>query len=248
MGCQVYPVKTALGKDFEGTLRELAAIGYKNIEMCSPPGYGADFASLAKMSASEMKRIIHGAGLRCESSHYTRKELKENLDERIAFAKELGLKQMILSSMAIRKDATMSDWTSAAEELNKMGEQMHKAGIQAGFHNHSVEFTELGGKLIYDELMKTLDPKLVKMQFQVLVINQGFDPAEVLQKYPGRFVSMHLMDWSVPTKKLVPVGEGSIDWKKLFAAAKKAGVKNYFVEMNMDALKTSYSYLHQLNS
>jgi sugar phosphate isomerase/epimerase len=76
----------------------------------------------------------------------------------------------------------------------------------------------------------------------------GFDPAEVLQKYPGRFASLHLQDWSVPDKKMMPVGQGSIDWKKLFAAAKKAGVKNYFVEMDMNALKASYPYLHRLDS
>ncbi len=248
VGCQVYPVRESLGKDFEGTLRQIASAGFKSIEMCSPPGYGAAFAPLAKMSASDMRRAINAAGLRCESSHYTRRELNENLAERIAFAKELGLKQMIMSSFAVRKDATMADWTRAAGELNKIGEQMQKAGIQAGFHNHNVELTEIGGAVIYDELMKTLDPKLVKMQFQVAVISLGVDPTAVLTKYPGRFISLHLMDWSPADKKPMPVGKGSIDWKKLFAAAKRGGVKNYFVEMDMDAMKASVPYLRDLKT
>lgn len=246
IGCQVYPVRDSLAKDFEGTLRAIASVGYKTIEMCSPPGYGSDFAPLTKMSASEMRRSINDAGLRCESSHYTRRELNEKLEERIAFAKELGLKQMILSSFAVRKDATMADWMRAADELNKIGEQTQKAGIQAGFHNHNVEFSEIDGVLIYDQLMSRLDPKLVKMQFQVAVISLGLDPIPFLTKYPGRYVSLHLMDWSPTEKKLMPVGTGAIDWKKLFAAAKTGGVKNYFVEMNMDALKASYPYLHKL--
>jgi len=247
VGFQVYPVSKQIANDFAGTLKELAAIGYRDVEMCSPPGYEkSGFASLAKMKASEIRRIISGAGLRCVSSHYQFRELKENLDDRIAYAKELGLKYMILSSFGLRPEATMDDWRRAAGELNKVGEKTRKAGLQTGFHNHSGEFQEIGGVLIYDELMRRLDPKLVKMQFQVAVISIGFEAATYLTKYPGRFVSLHLADWSTADKKSVPVGKGVVDWKKLFTAAKKGGVKNYYVEMNLDALKASYPYLHDL--
>ncbi|MCX6638529.1 MAG: TIM barrel protein [Acidobacteria bacterium] len=247
VGFQVYPVGKQIANDFAGTLRELAAIGYRDVEMCSPPGYEkSGFASLAKMKASEIRRIISGAGLRCVSSHYQFRELKENLDDRIAYAKELGLKYMILSSFGLRPEATMDDWRRAAGELNKVGEKTRKAGLQTGFHNHNGEFQEIGGVLIYDELMRRLDPKLVKMQFQVAVISIGFEAATYLTKYPGRFVSLHLADWSTADKKSVPVGKGVVDWKKLFTAAKKGGVKNYYVEMNLDALKASYPYLHDL--
>ncbi len=102
--------------------------------------------------------------------------------------------------------------------------------------------------LIYDELMKRLDPKLVKMQFQVAVISLGYEAATYLTKYPGRIVSLHLADWSATEKSQVPVGKGVVDWKKLFAAAKKGGVKNYFVEMNLDLLTASYPYLHEMKA
>lgn len=249
IGCQTYPVREALGKDFPGTLRQIAAIGYKTIEMCSPPGYAkAGYGSLVDMKAADMRRIINDAGLKCESCHYQFRELKESLDERIAFAKELGLKQMIVSTFSLRPEASMSDWVKAAGELNKIGEQTQKAGIQTGFHNHNFEFKEIDGVLVYDKLMSELDPKLAKMQFQVSVVSLGYEAATFFNKYPGRFVSIHLQDWSPAEKKTVAVGQGAVDWKKLFAAAKTGGVKNYFVELNMDQMKASYPYLHDLKA
>lgn len=245
IGCQTWPVREALAKNFEGTLRELSTIGYRTIEMCSPPSY-ADFRPLASLTAAQMRRTIEGAGLRCESCHYNFRELKENLDERMAFAKELGLKQMVLSSFGLPATATLADWKQAAGELNRVGERTQKAGIQLGFHNHNNEFKELDGVLIYDELMRQFDAKLVKMQFQVAVISVGYEAATYLAKYPGRFLSLHLADYSTAEKKGVAVGSGVVDWKKLFAAAKKGGVQNYFVEMDLDAMKGSYTYLHKL--
>ena len=247
IGCQLYPVGKQIAQDFEGTLRQLAAIGYKTIELCSPPSYEkSGFAPLVKMKAAEVRKAFEAAGLRCESSHYQFRELKENLDDRIAYAKELGLKHMVLSTFGLPRNATMADWMKGAGELNKIGEQVKKQGLQLGFHNHNFEFQQIDGVLIYDKLMGEFDPKLVKMQFQVAVISVGFQAATYLQKYPGRFCSLHLADWSSTEKRSVPVGAGVVDWKGLFAAAKIGGVENYFVEMNMDALKASYPYLRDL--
>src|ERR1039457_3490631 len=136
IGCQTWPVREALGKDFPGTLKELAGIGYRSIEMCSPPGYErGGYGPLVGIKAADMKKTIHDAGLVCESCHYQFKELKENLDDRIAFAKELGLKQMVWSTFGAPQDASMGDWVKAADDLNKIGEKVHKAGLQTGFHN-----------------------------------------------------------------------------------------------------------------
>lgn len=246
-GFQVFPVRQALAKDFEGTLKEFAAIGYRSVEMCSPPGYvSSGFGPLASMTAAEMKRIITGAGLRCDSCHYGARELRERLDERIEFAKGLGLKQMVLSSFGLPKTATLDDWRKAADELNGFAEKMKQAGLACGFHNHHGEFAQLDGVLIYDELLQRLDPKLVKMQFQVAVVNIGFHAADYMEKYPGRFISLHLADWNAEQKKTVACGKGVVDWKRLFGAAKKGGVKNYYVEMNMDEMRESYPYLRSL--
>ena len=246
IGTQTWPIRDAIGKDFPGTLKQIAAMGYRTIEMCSPPGYREGFGVLAGMSAAEMKKTIQAAGLRCESCHYQFKEMRENLDERIAFAKDLGLKQMILSTFGLPNTAKMADWANAADELNKIGEKIAKAGVQAGYHNHNGEFQKIDNELIYDKLMAEFDPKLVKMQFQVAVISIGYEAATYMQKYRGRFISMHLADWSAVTQKQTAIGSGSVDWKGLFAAAKTGGVKNYFVEMNLEFMKPSYDFLHHL--
>ncbi|MGO8815751.1 MAG: sugar phosphate isomerase/epimerase family protein [Terriglobia bacterium] len=249
IGCQTFPVRESIAKDFTGTLRQIAGGGFRMIEMCSPPGYEKyGFGSLANMKAAEIRDMIKDAGLGCVSCHFQFRELKDSLDDRIAYAQELGLKQMIVSTFALPHDASMADWMQAADELNKLGEQTQKAGIQLGFHNHDFEFKEIGGVLIYDQLMKELDPQLVKMQFQVAVISLGYQAATYLTKYPGRFISLHLVDWSTAEKKIVPMGRGSIDWKKLFAAAKTGGIKNYFVEMDWDLMQASVPYLRKLKA
>lgn len=247
IGCQTYPVRKQLGADFDGTLKQLAAAGFERIEMCSPPGYEkSGYGPLVAMKASEMKARIRSAGMGCESCHYQFRELKQALDERIAYAAELGLKQIVVSTFSMPRDSSLSDWARAAAELNPIAEKIRKAGLQAAFHNHNIEFTQLDGVLIYDKLMSELDPKLVKMQFQTWVASMGFDAVALFKKYPGRFSSLHLQDYSSSSKQMVAIGQGEIDWKALFAAAKKAGVKNYFVEMDFEVMKASVPYLRGL--
>ncbi len=247
IGIQSWPVRDTIGKDFAGTLRMLREAGYESIEMCSPPGYASSgFGALAKLTASEMRRAIEQAGLKCESCHYQFNELKQNLDERIAFAREAGIRQMVLAMFGLPGGATLADWSKAANELNRIGERTKKAGIQTVFHNHDFEFEKIGGVLIYDQLMKDFDRDLVKMQFQVAVIRIGYQAVDYFEKYAGRFLSMHLADWSTSEKKQVPIGAGVVDWKRLFPAARKAGVENYFVEMSLDLMKASTAYLRGL--
>jgi len=108
-----------------------------------------------------------------------------------------------------------------------------------------MEFATLDGQLIYDALMKQFDSKLVKMQFQTEVINLGYKASTYFNKYPGRFISSHLSDWTTE-KKEVPIGQGVIDWKEFFVAAKTGGVQNYFVEMSFDNMKPGAAYIHEL--
>jgi sugar phosphate isomerase/epimerase len=248
IGCQTWPVRETIGKDLDGTLRRLAAAGFRAIELCSPPAYEKmGFGPLAAMKPAELRDKIHAAGLRCESSHFGFTELKDHLDDRLAWAKGVGLKQMIVATFGLGRSATMADWMQAADEANKLGERTRKAGIQLGFHNHDFEFQKLDGELIYDKLMGAFDAKLVKMQFQVGVSRLGYNAADFFEKYPGRFISMHLQDWSPAEKKEVALGKGEVDWKRTFAAAKKGGVKNYFVEMDPELMDASVPYLHGLS-
>lgn len=247
IGCQTYPLKDSIGKDFPGTLHQIAAGGYRMIEMCSPAGYQkAGFGPLTKMSAAELRHAIRHAGLGCESCHVQFRELKESLDEKISWSHELGLKQIIVPTVGLPETASLDDWARAADDLNKIGELTQKAGLQLGFHNHNHEFRVIDGVLIYDHLMKNLDGNLVKMQFQVAVISLGYDAVTYLNKYPGRFISLHLVDWDAADKKIVAIGKGSIDWSRLFNAAKTGGIKNYFVEMDWDLMAASVPYLRKL--
>ena len=119
--------------------------------MCSPPGYARAFGPLVDLKAPEIKAKIHAAGLGCESCHYQFPELKQSLDERMAFAHELGLKQMVLSTFGLPTHAKMDDWMRAAGELNSIGEKVQKSGMQLGYHNHGMEFAQLDGALVYDK-------------------------------------------------------------------------------------------------
>ena len=247
LGFQVWTIKDQLIKDFSGTLKMMAGLGYQGVEMCSPPGYeSSGFGPLMSMKAKEMKKIVEDAGLILQSTHYGFGELRDNLSERMDFALESGQKQMICSSFWLPKEAKMSDWMKSVDELNEIGVKTKKAGIQIGFHNHHMEFEKLDGKLIYDALLEHFDPDLVKMQFQVAVISIGYKAADYFNRYPGRFISAHLADWSSATNKNVPIGQGVVDWKELLAAADKCGVKNYFVEMDTETFKESASYIVNL--
>jgi sugar phosphate isomerase/epimerase len=247
IGCQTWPVREMIAKDFPGTIKQLADAGFQTIELCSPVGYAEDgFAGLAKYSGADLRRILSDAGVTCVSSHFGIKELRENQPSRIAWAKELGLTQMLVPSLDGPKNPTIDDVKRAADEYNKMGEQAAKAGIQQGLHNEDFELSTVDGKRTYDLLFGLLDPRLVKFQFQVSTISRGYDAAEYFTKYPGRFISMHVQGWSTETKKQMPVGQDSLDWKKIFTVAKIGGIKNYFVEMNLDLMKASVPYLRDL--
>jgi sugar phosphate isomerase/epimerase len=245
IGFQTYPIREMLGKDFPGTLKIMAGMGYQLTEMCYPKSYAQiGFGPLAGMKASEIKSVIEDAGLTCPSCHFGFGDFTDEakLDEAIQFSHELGISQVICSTFWIQKTANLNDYKVAAEKLNKAAEKVKAAGLQAGFHNHSFEFVVLDGSLVYDALMESFDADLVKLQFQTEVINLGFKASDYFKKYPGRFFSAHLSDWTAD-KKAVPLGQGIMNWNEFFAEIKTGGVKNIFVEMGFETLQESAAYL-----
>jgi sugar phosphate isomerase/epimerase len=267
IGSQIYPLRSML-KDFPAFVKMMAGIGVTRLELCSPIGYGADFASLA--NGKEVNKILADHGIKAESGHFDLEELRKNQDKSIAWAEAVGIRQMITASLGDGNGGnspTMEQVKKAADEYNKIAAVAAKAGIQQGLHNEGFELSMVDGKRTYDILFDLLDPKLVKFQFQMSTITAGLVGAEYFLKYPGRFISMHLQDVDMNAQVTTPpptqgapagqggragrrpqvaIGKGSIDWVKTFTAAKTGGVKNYFVEQNWELTQQSVAYLKTL--
>src|ERR1035437_5286881 len=151
IGCQTWPVQKLIAQDFPGTIKQLADRGFQTIELCSPVGYaGFGFGGLAKYKGPELRRILGDSGVKCVSSHFGMKELRENLAGRIAWAKDVGLTQMLVPTLDGPRKPTMDDVKRAAEEYNKMGEQAAKANITQGLHDEGFEVSTVDGKRTYD--------------------------------------------------------------------------------------------------
>jgi sugar phosphate isomerase/epimerase len=243
-GFQTWTIRDQLGEDFAGTLKMMAELGYREVEMCSPLGYkGTPFEKFNGMSGAELRGIIEDSGLNCESCHYNMGELRDHLDNRIEWSKQMGITQIVASSFWLPRDASVDDYRGACDELNEIGLKTREAGLQTVFHNHHMEFEKRGDELIYDAMLEQLDPELVKMQFQVAVVNIGYNASDYFRRYPGRFISAHLADWSPEENRTVPIGQGIVDWVDFFDAAQTGGVKNFFVEMDPATFKESADYL-----
>ncbi len=259
IGSQVWPLRSML-KDFPTFVQKIAEIGVTRLELCSPIGYGAEFASLA--NAKEVRKVMDDHGLKSESSHFTMGELRNSQEKSIEWAKEIGITQIITASLGDGnggKHPTLDQVRKAADEYNRIAAVTAKAGMQQGLHNEEFEMSEVEGKRTYDLLFDLLDPALVKFQFQMSTITAGFVGVDYFTKYPGRFFSLHLQDIYMntpvtsrdgarePRRPQVALGKGSIDWVKTFTAAKESGVKNYFVEQNWELTQQSVAYLKTLD-
>ncbi len=260
IGSQTYPHR-ALIRDgqFGQLLKTLKDLGVDRIELCSALGYN-EFSSLADARAT--RQIIEDHGMKCESAHFSLRELRQGQDKSLAWAKDIGITQIITATLGGGNNPTIDQVKTAADEYNQIAAVSARAGLQQGLHNEGFEVAMVGGQRVYDLLFGLLDPTLVKFQFQMSTITAGLVATEYFEKYPGRFFSMHLqdVDMNAPMpppdpaaggrgrggRPQKPVGQGSIDWVKTFAAAKKAGVQNYFVEQNMDLTKESVAYLKTL--
>ena len=253
IGSQTYPHRQLIAAgDFAGLLKTLKEIGVDAVELCSAIGY-KEFAPLA--DAKAVKQTLADHGMKCESAHFSMRELRENQQKSIDWARDIGMTQMVVATLGGSRTPTMDDVKKAADEYNTIAGVAAKAGMQQALHNEGFEVSSVDGRRTYDILMELLDPKLVKFQFQMSTINQGFVAEEYFTRYPGRFISMHIqdVDMTAPVPEggrgrgQVSVGKGSIDWAKTFKAARIGGVKNYFVEQNMDLTRASVAALKAMN-
>jgi sugar phosphate isomerase/epimerase len=255
IGSQTYPHRQRIKDgDFAGLCADMAALGVGSLELCSP-GY-AEFASLA--DAKQTRKILDDHALKCPSAHFTLQELRNRQEPMIAWAHDIGMTQMGTASLNGKVEngvTTMDAVKSAADEYNRIAAAAAKAGMQQFLHDERFEMSKVDGRLTYEVLLELLDPKLVKMQFQMSAMSAVGDPVMYFTKYRGRFVSMHLQGVDLNAtagrgqggRGGVAVGKDSLDWNKIFAAAKTGGVKNYFVEQNWDLTVQGVAYLKTLS-
>ena len=269
IGIQLYTVRAAMKTDFEGTIAKVAATGYKEVEFAgilSPDG------GYFGHSPKDVRAILDKSGLSAPSCHAGYDIVEKKWPEALDAAHTVGHSYIICPWIDEKQRVEPDGWKRAAELFNRAGEASKKAGIQFGYHNHSFEFVPsdtIGGKLPYDFFLAETDPKLVTMEMDLCWISvAGKDPLAYFDKYPGRFPLVHVKDWvkdgttssgykgamgqSVEfTGRLADVGQGSIDWKRIFAKSGEAGIKHYFVENDepksaFDDIKICYDYLHNL--
>ena len=262
IGLQLYTAREALAKDFSGTLKRIAAIGYREVEA----------AGFYNHSAADVKRMMTDAGLRCVSAHYGLANLLKATNATIEYAKALGLEYVVCSSPWAKNPAhlenypggswqgilhamTPDDWKWSAEQFNQIGQKMQKAGLKFGYHNHTMEFRKINGTTGYHILLTETDPRLVTMELDCgWAFAAGQNPAELMRRHWGRISMLHLKDMkpapagTAPDKRTpTEIGHGVVDFHQIFQAAKATGIRHSFVEQDdldmplFEALRTDFN-------
>ena len=254
LNVQLYTVRDAVGKNLQGALEQLAALGYKNIELY---GYNGTFFG---KTTSEFKTILANTGIKVLSSHHTtgiamkgKGTLSDGWDKAIEDIHAIGAEYMVCAFL-FPNERTPENYKSLPAMLDKAGTATKAAGIQFAYHNHDFEFEKLDDTLVYDFLLKNTPGDLVKMEMDLYWISKaGQDPMAYFEKYPGRFAMWHVKDMEAGTKAITEVGNGTIDFDRIFKARKKAGLKYWFVEQDtskrdmFESLTISRDYLAKKN-
>jgi sugar phosphate isomerase/epimerase len=257
VGLQLYTVGADMQKDFDGTLKKIADIGYRVVE-------GASYQSFQGKSAADLRKSFSAVGLKCPSAHVVQTSMStDDLAKLIDFCHDLGLEYMICATAQIgppagRPDPNMTpdqrraaaaarlnsltadDFKKVADQFNAIGTQVNKAGMQFGYHNHALEFKPFSdGTTGFDVLVQNSQKGTVNYELDCgWVTYAGHDPVALLKKYSDRIKLLHVKDQKsgyqpslgfggAPTTE---VGKGIVDWKAVFEAAKKAKISYYFVE------------------
>ncbi len=255
VGLQLYSIRDAMSADLPGTLKKVSDLGYKNLELASYSNgkfYG--------QSPSEFKKMVNDLGMEAISSHsavesagITSETAKIMADAHA----ELGV-QYCIQPWIEEVDRNVETYKRMIGDWNKVGEIMKEVGIKFGYHNHNFEFANLDGIVpYYDIFLPEMDAELITMELDLFWASKaGQDPVEMFNKYPGRFQLLHFKDmrtnqppfFDVIKDDICPVGEGVIDFKKIWAARETAGAKLLFVEDDnqgngkpFEAIETSIS-------
>jgi sugar phosphate isomerase/epimerase len=265
VGLQLYSVRNLLPKDYEGTLKQIGALGYQEVEAAGYFGH----------TPQQVKAAMSAAGLHLVSAHYAYESLSKDFDNILAFNHEVGVDYLIcsfpgikdpsrlkdLSHHAIVNSFTMDDYRWNADQFNKFGEKVKAAGMKFGYHNHTMEFAKQDGVSPLDEMIRLTEPSLVTFEMDCgWVVVGGANPIDYLHRYPTRISMLHVKDFKHTDKPesiaepppSAELGQGRLDYRPVFEAAKKANIKHYFVEQEsfdippLEALKIDEEYMRKL--
>ena len=254
LGVQLYSVRDAVSKNLEGALEKLASLGFDNIELF---GYNGTFFG---KSATEFKSILNKTGISVFSSHHTtgfaikgKGTLTDNWEKSVEDLHAIGAKYMACSYL-FPNERTTENYKALPSLLDKSGTVTKAAGIQFAYHNHDFEFQKFEDTLVYDHILTKTSIDLVKMEMDLYWTSKaGQDPIKYFEKYPGRFELWHVKDMSAGAGEITEVGNGVIDFDRIFAARKKAGLKHWFIEQDtskgdmFESLKTSVTNISKKN-
>lgn len=245
-GLQLYTLRDVIMGDVKGTLSAVAAMGYNEVETF---GYGD--GKLFGMPTKDFKAYMDSLNVKIVSGHYGLDQAASGWEKCCEDAVTMGQPYVVVPWMEKKYYSSLSELHKTCDLLNKAGEVANKYKLRMGYHNHAFEFEQVENKLIFDVMLERLDPKLVMIEMDIYwVVRAGHDPLAYFEKHPGRFQLWHVkdMDKSDPARN-ADVGTGSIDFKKIFARAKKAGLKKFFVEQEsypstpIESTRKSIEYL-----
>jgi sugar phosphate isomerase/epimerase len=240
VGLQLYTVRDMMKADLPGTLHKVAAIGYKEVE----------FAGYFGRTPAQIRELLHKNGLTSPSAHIPLDVLEKDSVRAFADAKAVGHQWVTVPFLPEERRKTAEDWKGIAALLNQLAPQAKAAGLRLAYHNHDFELRSIGGMRPLDMLLTETDPSLVDFEMDLYwVVFAGGDPLDYFNRFPKRFALVHVKDSAgPPDNRMVDVGQGKIDFRPIFAASGKAGIKHYFVEHDQPAdpiatIRNSYKYL-----
>ena len=247
IGLQLYTVRSLMSKEagtVEDTLAKVAAVGYREVE----------FAGYFNREPAALRATLDKLKLTSPSCHVGLDAVEAGFDATAAAAKTIGHKWVVVASVPGRYFQSVASLKELAQRFNAAGKRAKEAGLRYGYHNHNVEFKAVEGVIPLELLLAETDPALVDFEMDVYWVTQGGgDPLALINKFPGRFHLLHAKDASAaPETAMRDVGAGVIDWKKIFAERKKAGIEHVFVEHDQPgdafpSITASYNFLHNLS-
>lgn len=246
VGIQLYSLRDDGRRDLERTIADIAAIGYKDLELLDSMG---NFG----MPAARLRKLLDQHGLRAPSTHMSGNALNE-LDRHLDEAATLGHEYLIVASLPITGPRTIDDYRRWADRLNESGKLARERNVWIGFHNHANDFTPVGGVAPYDVLVERTDPAVVRMQLDTgNLAMAGLDPHEYMRRFGARYWSFHIKDVPQPRSEHdTELGKGVIDFKRLFASIDRIDEKHLFVEQEtypgtpLESMRRDFEYISTL--